>query len=93
MIHLESLQVVFIIFFSGFSSPRAIAGNESVTKFINNNCNVVNGFDQFANTANTIAIIPPKFPENKYVIDFFILSYTVLPDSTSFNYSSKVIIY
>ena len=30
-----------------------------------NNCNVVNGFAQLANTANNIASIPAKFPANK----------------------------
>ena len=59
---LESLTGIFITPFSGFSSPSAIAGSESVTKFINNNCIVVNGFGKLANKANTIAIIPPKLP-------------------------------
>ena len=59
-----SLGAFVIIFFSGFSNPRDIAGRESVIKFINNSCNVVNGFDQLANTANNIAIIPAKFHAN-----------------------------
>ena len=40
------LGAFVIIFFSGFSNPKAIAGRESVTKLINNSCIVVNGFAQ-----------------------------------------------
>ena len=44
---------------------KAIAGRESVTKFINSSCSVVNGLAQSANTANSIASIPAKFPAKR----------------------------
>ena len=70
---LISLGFSFIILGSASSNPKAIAGNESFIKLINNNCNAVNGFGQLTKTAKSIAIIAPKFPANKYVIAFFIL--------------------
>ncbi len=68
---------------SAFSIPRAIAGNESLTRLIKSSCKAVNGLSQPITKAKTIAMIAPKFPANKYEIAFLMLSKTFRPTSTA----------
>ena len=50
---------LFIIFFSGLPKPNAIAGKESVTKLIHNNCIASNGdFTPNISPINIVTISP-----------------------------------
>ena len=81
---------LFIISFSGFSSPKAIAGSESVTKLIHNNCIASNGdFIPRINPTN-IVTISPMFVAIKKCIAFRILSYIFLPCFTASTIVTKL---
>ncbi len=75
------LTFLFIISLSFFSKDNAIAGSESVTKFIYNKCIGKNILYPNNTDVNTI-IISAILAVIKYVIAFLIFSYIFLPSST-----------
>ena len=84
------LGSLLIIFSSSFSKPNAMAGSESVTKFIHNNWIASNG-DFIPNTnPKNIVTISPILVEIKKCIAFFILSYMFLPCLTASTIVTKL---
>ena len=70
----ESLGFLFIMFLSGGSSPKAIAGLESVTRFIHNSWIANNGDFNPNNSPINIVTISPIFVAIKKCMAFFMLS-------------------
>ena len=64
-----------------FSKANIIAGIESVTKLIHNNCNVEN-ISIFRSIETNTSITSIIFPANKYNIIFLILEVILRPSST-----------
>src|SRR5690554_5818032 len=76
-----SLGFFFITSLSPGSTPKAIAGNESVIKLIHNIWVGNRGTGQKNNTDRKIAITSPRLQDNKNITDFLILLYIFLPSS------------
>ena len=79
-----------IIFFSGFSKPKAIAGRESVTKFTHNNCIASKGDFIPNNNPTNIVTISPILVAIKKCTAFFILSKMFLPCFTASTIVTKL---
>ena len=65
------------------SSPSAIAGRLSVSRFINRRCTGAKGTGSPASEAYSTASIDPKFPDSKNCMAFLIFWYIFLPFSTA----------
>ena len=87
---LLSIGFLFIMSFSSGSSPNAMAGKESVTKFIHNSW-IANNGDFIPNTNPiNIVTISPIFVAIRKCIAFFMLSYIFLPCFTASTIVTKL---
>ena len=84
------LGLRFIKFSSQGSTPKAIAGKESVTRFTHKSCIGQRGVAQPIKRAVKIVIISPMFEDSRKCTDFFMFSYISRPDATAFTMVAKL---
>ena len=81
---------LFIISLSDFSKPKAIAGIESVTKFIHNKCIASNGDFNPSISPKNIVTISPMFVAIKKCTSFLMFSKIFIPCFTAYTIVTKL---
>ena len=79
-----------IISLSGVSSPKAIAGSESVTRFTHKSCIAVSGDDQPNIIPENTVRISPMLLESKNCTAFLMLEKILLPSRTAYIMVAKL---